>query len=739
MVKKLALIVGIDKYPELPLDCCVYDAMEIAETLKDGKYGFEVIELYDNDATRRNIKYELVECIERDCDAFLFYFSGHGLKTDYGTFLCGIDTDEYDEGVEFDYIKRCVCSEKAANKSIVLIFDCCHSGGVGIMSGITPRNYISNENIKNALEVLGAGRVVLAACKEDQSSYEDDNSGHGFYTGHLLDGLKGDAADGEGDITAPGLHNYVCSKLRNMEDQIPVFSGDIAGKFVLGQGFSPKNIVGLTEQEFLDIEAEAARHLDEYQGKMNISSRRSQWTTYGYKTACQLLEPLARWFTRQISDHSDLLAREKFYSLYESLINRKAILGSLDIGTNLAKGEVVKILGTGTFGTVYQVKDQGSARTYAYKVFHAQDIRIVDKVKRFERGYHAMRQLDHSHIVKVFEYSECPIGFYMEYIEGPNLRDFGHEILSINEKLVLLLIVSDTLAHAHMRDVYHRDVKPENIILKYNANEEIWQPFLTDFDLAWFSTATKVTKEGMGTLYYASPEQLGKPSSRLAKMPTTDVFSFGQLCFFLFTGRDPVPFDQMQNIDIISRVVQTQMHLESATMFIDFYKKTTDVIPEKRYQDFPSISGVLYNIRQSFANVSPSAVLSFDEFVDELAFSIVGLAPGKRKSPSSFESLTGRFAIALYRRDVAKGVSIEACLEANDRSFVQGCTYADVCKVHNKNVESILSGYRFASWSKGRSTPYSVNITFDLNDFSYANVQLLRTIFVGLISSLERD
>ena len=69
-------------------------------------------------------------------------------------------------------------------------------------------------------------------------------------------------------------------------------------------------------------------------------------------------------------------------------------------------------------------------------------------------------QLNHPHIVSVHRYTNCPVGFYMDYIDGPNLRDFGGALTEPPEILALLIQIAETLQHAHGRNVIHRDVKP---------------------------------------------------------------------------------------------------------------------------------------------------------------------------------------------------------------------------------------------------------------------------------------
>ena len=144
--------------------------------------------------------------------------------------------------------------------------------------------------------------------------------------------------------------------------------------------------------------------------------------------------------------------------------------------------------------TVWKVEPQDGGSLKAFKVYHPQDIYDEEKIRRFRRGYDAMKQMDHPHIVKVHNFVECPLGFYMDFVDGPNLRSFTGTVDDPRALVLILLAIGETLKHAHQRSVVHRDVKPENILMAYNAGQ--WRPFLTDFDLAWYSTATQVTRMG---------------------------------------------------------------------------------------------------------------------------------------------------------------------------------------------------------------------------------------------------
>ena len=214
---KRALVVGIDDYPNSPLNGCVNDASAIANTLEtngDGSPNFSVklIASPGEDVNRSNLREAIDQLFTGESDMALLYFSGHGLIKSTGGYLVTKDASRYDEGVSMDEILNIANKSKAKNKIIIL--DCCHSGALG-----TP-SFTSNN-----IAQLSEGLSVLTASRDNEYSMEV--SGAGVFTSLVVDGLKGGAADLRGNITPGSLYAYVDEAL-GAWDQRPIFKTNVS-------------------------------------------------------------------------------------------------------------------------------------------------------------------------------------------------------------------------------------------------------------------------------------------------------------------------------------------------------------------------------------------------------------------------------------------------------------------------------------------------------------------------------
>ncbi|MEP7120460.1 MAG: serine/threonine-protein kinase [Byssovorax sp.] len=219
---------------------------------------------------------------------------------------------------------------------------------------------------------------------------------------------------------------------------------------------------------------------------------------------------------------------------------------SLQTGDTIeGKYRIVRLLGEGGMGAVYEGENVRIHRKVAIKVLHAAVAAKADVVQRFEREAQAAGRIGSEHIVEVLDLGNLPDGdrfMVMEYLEGESLgeRIKRKKRMAPQEVAHLLHQLLEGLAAAHAAGIIHRDLKPDNVFLMNSKGNQKDFVKVLDFGVSKFNaldSEMSMTRTGavMGTPFYMSPEQArgGKIDMR------SDLYSVGVVIYQAVTGRVP--------------------------------------------------------------------------------------------------------------------------------------------------------------------------------------------------------
>ena len=231
-------------------------------------------------------------------------------------------------------------------------------------------------------------------------------------------------------------------------------------------------------------------------------------------------------------------------------------------GTRLGRYEIRSKIGEGGMGEVYLAQDTKLARRVALKILPQEFVDDKDRMRRFVTEARSVSALNHPNIITIYEIGETKGTHYIatEYIEGETLQTrLKRESLSLKSTLEIALQVASALDAAHRAGVVHRDIKPDNVMVRQDGIVKV-----LDFGIAKLTVteSSDVDSEGvtrlqmktrvgmiMGTAAYMSPEQ----ARGLETDARTDIWSFGCVLYEMLTREKPFQGETMT--DVLANIV----------------------------------------------------------------------------------------------------------------------------------------------------------------------------------------
>ncbi len=241
---------------------------------------------------------------------------------------------------------------------------------------------------------------------------------------------------------------------------------------------------------------------------------------------------------------------------------------ALQPGATVGKFRLVRAIGQGGMGAVWEAQQDDPKRAVALKVMqHA--FALPSEVSRFRFESEVLARLHHPNIAQVYEAGTFGSGqpyFAMEFVENARpICDYTSEkALTVRQRLVLLLSVADAVQHGHQRGVIHRDLKSANVLVDGHGHTKV-----IDFGIARGigadpNATPDLTRTGqmVGTLKAMAPEQVeGKKDAIDVR---TDVYALGVILCEILTGQLPIDFTDVNLLEAARRIQHQPPTLPSA-------------------------------------------------------------------------------------------------------------------------------------------------------------------------------
>ncbi|MGN0399878.1 MAG: Stk1 family PASTA domain-containing Ser/Thr kinase [Blautia sp.] len=270
--------------------------------------------------------------------------------------------------------------------------------------------------------------------------------------------------------------------------------------------------------------------------------------------------------------------------------------------------EIVSKVGSGGMADVYKAKDHKLNRFVAMKVMKPEFSSDTNFISKFQREAQAAAGLAHPNIVNVFDVGEDQGVNYivMELVEGITLKEYISKKgkLTVKEATSIAIQVAMGLEAAHNRNIVHRDIKPQNIIISTDGKVKV-----TDFGIARAASSNTISTNAMGSVHYSSPEQVRGGYSDYK----SDIYSLGITMYEMVTGM--VPFDGDTTVAIAIKHLQEEMIPPSEITpdlphsLEEIIMKCTQKSPDRRYSTLAELINdlkhSLIDPNGNFVNLTP--------------------------------------------------------------------------------------------------------------------------------------
>ncbi len=292
-----------------------------------------------------------------------------------------------------------------------------------------------------------------------------------------------------------------------------------------------------------------------------------------------------------------------------------------------ARYEVIRLIGEGGMGEVYEAKHVHIGKRVALKCLNKAFTKDAEAVERFQQEARIAGTLGHANICEVMDFGVTGDGqpyLVMEYMEGESLADLikREKKLPVERALEVTASVLSALEEAHGQGIVHRDLKPENIFMaNIKGHGEVVK--LLDFGISKImkpgESAMRLTKTGMmvGTPFYMSPEQV---RGRTDVDHRSDLYACAVMLYEMLTGK--VPFEGSTFNEIIIKIIEDPFPTVGKADGVprkvaNLIRKTADKRPEKRIQTAREFRENVEKIQAGKSSVGSSTAMAVEAYSPE--------------------------------------------------------------------------------------------------------------------------